>query len=264
MSNNQSGEHTKMVCVPFELVEQAAGWLEVHSEVSSIEHVLAGELREALAKPVEQNQSEPFAWWGFREDMPGRVLCTAIHPKEQVLHGYFDYQVQADKPLYTHLAPVVQQGEPVAWTACGELFKTLMGARNYAGTMPVYPLFKDSPVGVDMNAQVEELRKTVRSRESLIDSLRAQLAEVNSLLREVYEAGDYNVFGTDLDSRARDALSASAKPSAPVELTDAQIIDAMSSDLNNADGGYVVDTAPDDVVKAGRALLARAYPDRKS
>lgn len=62
MSNNQSGEHTKMVCVPFELAEQAAGWLEVHSEVSSIERVLASELREAIDKPAVLRQGEPVAW----------------------------------------------------------------------------------------------------------------------------------------------------------------------------------------------------------
>ena len=44
------------------------------------------------------------------------------------------------------------------------------------------------------------------------------------------------------------------------DLTDEQIIEAMRPDLNSADGGYVVDTAPDDVVKAGRALLAFAEP----
>ncbi|WDM87504.1 hypothetical protein LG197_23265 [Pseudomonas asiatica] len=42
------------------------------------------------------------------------------------------------------------------------------------------------------------------------------------------------------------------------DLTDEQIIEAMRPALNHADGGYVVDTAPNDVVKAGRALLACA------
>lgn len=76
------------------------------------------------------------------------------------------------------------QGEPVAWLACGELFKTVMGARNYAGSMPVYPLFKDVPVGSDMNAQCEDLRQAVRSREALIDDLRSQLAEAQQQYRD--------------------------------------------------------------------------------
>lgn len=45
---------------------------------------------------------------------------------------------------------------------------------------------------------------------------------------------------------------------APVALvmTDEQILEAMRKDMASADGGYVVDTAPQDVIAAGRALLA--------
>lgn len=56
-------------------------------------------------------------------------------------------------------------------------------------------------------------------------------------------------------------------PSAPVEideLTDDDIIEAMSEHLNAADGGYVVDTAREDVLKAGRALLALAAMEKKT
>lgn len=134
------------------------------------------------------------------------------------------------------------------------------------------------------------------------DTLRSRLTEAYALLREAYDAGDHNTFGLDLDSRIKAALSDSeeprycgkvkvvlgfgdyhvcgeaspysgdggkklqcndcATPSAPVELTDEQIIEAMRESLNDADGGYVVDTAPQDVVKAGRALLARAALER--
>lgn len=47
-------------------------------------------------------------------------------------------------------------------------------------------------------------------------------------------------------------------PPAPVAvvLSDEQILEAMRPDIVNADGGYVFDTAKDDVVKAGRAILA--------
>lgn len=50
-----------------------------------------------------------------------------------------------------------------------------------------------------------------------------------------------------------------AEQPAPVAvvLTDAQILEAMRQPLNDADGGYVVDTAPGNVVAAGRALIAR-------
>jgi len=45
--------------------------------------------------------------------------------------------------------------------------------------------------------------------------LKTKLAERNVLLREAYEAGDHNVFGTDLDERIKAAISASAEPSSP-------------------------------------------------
>ena len=45
---------------------------------------------------------------------------------------------------------------------------------------------------------------------------------------------------------------------APVSalITDEQILEAMRQSIASADGGYVVDTAPQDVIAAGRALLA--------
>lgn len=61
----------------------------------------------------------------------------------------------------------------------------------------------------------------------------------------------------------RDGADHWLAPGTPVELTDEQIIDAMRSDLNSADGGYMVDMSPEDVVKAGRALLASAARERK-
>lgn len=41
-----------------------------------------------------------------------------------------------------------------------------------------------------------------------------------------------------------------------VVLTDDQILEAMRKPLNDADGGYVVDMSPENVIAAGRALIA--------
>lgn len=51
-----------------------------------------------------------------------------------------------------------------------------------------------------------------------------------------------------------------AEQPAPVAvvMTDDQILDAMREHITSADGGYVFDTAPQDVVAAGRALLGVA------
>lgn len=48
-----------------------------------------------------------------------------------------------------------------------------------------------------------------------------------------------------------------AEQPAPVAvvITDDQILEAMRQSLTDADGGYVFDTAKDDVIAAGRALL---------
>lgn len=45
---------------------------------------------------------------------------------------------------------------------------------------------------------------------------------------------------------------------AAVVMTDKQILEAMRQSLTDADGGYVFDTAKDDVIDAARALLAEA------
>lgn len=54
-----------------------------------------------------------------------------------------------------------------------------------------------------------------------------------------------------------------AEQPAPVAvvMTDDQILDAMREHITSADGGYVFDTAPQDVVAAGRALLGVARLD---
>ena len=47
----------------------------------------------------------------------------------------------------------------------------------------------------------------------------------------------------------------SHKSPVAVVMTDEQILEAMRQSLTDADGGYVFDTAKDDVIAAGRALL---------
>lgn len=59
------------------------------------------------------------------------------------------------------------------------------------------------------------------------------------------------------------------KPPMPVAapITDEQILEAMRPAMMSADGGYVFETAKDDVIEAGRALLdaaARVEPDNSA
>lgn len=77
--------------------------------------------------------------------------------------------------------------DPAGYEACGELFKTVMGAQNYAGSMPVYPLFKSAPIGIDIESAFEEMRRTIRSREALIDDLRSKISEHQQIAKVLSE-----------------------------------------------------------------------------
>ena len=77
--------------------------------------------------------------------------------------------------------------DPAGYEACGELFKTVMGAQNYAGSMPVYPLFKSAPIGIDIGSAFEEMRRTIRSREALIDDLRSKISEHQQIAKVLSE-----------------------------------------------------------------------------
>lgn len=77
--------------------------------------------------------------------------------------------------------------DPAGYEACGELFKTIMGAKNYAGSMPVYPLFKSSPIGIGTESAFEEMRRIIRSREALIDDLRSKLSEHKKIAQVLSE-----------------------------------------------------------------------------
>lgn len=65
------------------------------------------------------------------------------------------------------------------------------------------------------------------------------------------------VYGEDGNPLKRGDKLYTEQP-APVSalITDEQILEAMRQSISSADGGYVVDTAPQDVIAAGRALLA--------
>lgn len=81
--------------------------------------------------------------------------------------------------------------EPSAYEARGELFKTAMGARNYAGSMPIYPLFKDAPIGSNLEAACEEMRCAVRNMESLIDTLRDQISKQAQKIAELEKQNEH-------------------------------------------------------------------------
>jgi hypothetical protein len=78
--------------------------------------------------------------------------------------------------------------------------------------------------------------------------------------------GEWNasVCKVEFDARANDdrfvAQPLYAEQPAPVAVTDEQVLQAMRPSIYAADGGYIWDTAPQDVLAAGRAVLALMNP----
>lgn len=74
-------------------------------------------------------------------------------------------------------APVVERQEPVAFEAGGTLFKTWMGARNYAGSLPIKPLYAEqtAPVAVMHPFADKVIRKLQRFQECADDGQGADI-----------------------------------------------------------------------------------------
>lgn len=110
----------------------------------------------------------------------------------------------------------------------------------------------------------------VTKLENKNESLRARIAELEAAqgqpvawrFKEYSDNPKSQWLYTEKENRVppdRDSqkLFRQAQPAtAKVVLPDEKILEAMRQSLNDADGGYVVDTEPDKVIAAGRALIA--------
>jgi hypothetical protein len=198
-----------------------------------------------LRQPAEQHQGEPVSW--FRDGDDGREYCekpfttdwvplyTHADPGEvERLRGIIrmhekTVREQADHLAYMRAQPAEQhQFEPVAYAdpKSFENFKAMahlgglylhewMWAEPKPGLVPLYT--HADPGDVErLREQIKEWQETSVHWTHKCDTLRAQLAERDTLLREAIEddVGEY-ILGATWHSRARAVLSASAEPSAP-------------------------------------------------
>ena len=160
--------------------------------------MLSVELRALLERVVAHDFAEDCqecgigqseAWEDLRAllDKPAPVddRAGSLVPEELVELLRADLRQEVESARLSLAAKSNQ--DPAGYEACGELFKTVMGAQNYAGSMPVYPLFKSAPIGINIESAFEEMRRTIRSREALIDDLRSKLSEHQQIAKVLSE-----------------------------------------------------------------------------
>lgn len=238
----------KMVMVPRELAEAAWQALDDDGRFE-----VSCPLREALDKPAQQGQGEPVALPERRPDLS--VLLGKSHDpfmKGQDIgwNACLDYIAELG-PLYKHPAP--GRGEPVAWmdprspqmhaTISNEVKQHNVkfgGAPSSAVngyTIPLYTHADPSEVERWKNHAINTDIANAQACQKLAE-LRAQLAERNAVLvkanyvidhartldKQAFSRGTQNVDHDlfrglgNLLAQYDEALSASAEPSAPVEI----------------------------------------------
>lgn len=216
----------KMVMVPRELLERIeaslnrhmAGHAPMRIPVDQTDSDLVREeVRMVLAKPAQQHQVEPVA-------LPARKNPSAYPLPMDAARGY-GWNACLDEiaklgPLYAHPAPV--RGEPVAWCQphwSGKYADYCWGPERPNSPCP--ELWKPLYTHTDP-AEVERLRERMLACEEIAENnakacaeALTKLAEAHALLREVL-VGLWP--STPLAIKVNAALSASAEPSASVEI----------------------------------------------
>ena len=190
MPTENRSSNTEMVSVSREAIEQAAELLQEYNKCS-----IARDLRAILAQPAEQNQDKPVM----------RLEC------EKLWGGDGEYAVDFVKP---------------GW---------LQECRKKGGTFLLYT--HADPAEVErLRAELDEWKKRCQYNADTAhdigrerDSLRAQLAEAQALLRDLDDAWNSHDgrewFGKLMQKV--ESLLASTEPSAPVERDDETLIDAL-------------------------------------
>ncbi len=186
-------------------------------------------LSEILAKPAQQRQGEPVAYAVFTDNGNIRIWstnCAAVAIKVMREEG------KQVVPLYAHSAP----------SATGEVerLRTELDLRTQE---------REKFLGWCRDARAESTK------------LRAQLAERDALLREVL-VGLWP--STPLAIKINAALSASAEPSAPVEIDERALIELALSEYGKATGNHVLPGGFNDKQDAFvQGFLCRAAMERK-
>ena len=205
----------KMVMVPRQILQRAIDQLSVCSGPGPANR--AQELRAVLDAPAQQHQGEPVVLPGRRvqlKSFTGKGLAEL-----RAWNACLD-EIAKLGPLYAHPAPV--RGEPVAWCQphwSGKYADYCWGPERPNSPCP--ELWKPLYTHTDP-AEVERLRERMLACEEIAENnakacaeALTKLAEAHALLREVL-VGLWP--STPLAIKVNAALSASAEPSASVEI----------------------------------------------
>ena len=179
----------EFVMVPRDLANR----LKVACE--SVGWTLSNELCEILAKPAEQHQGEPVAG----------IDAEPFFGLLEALRGHIGYAIQ-----FPVNCDSFKDGISKVWATIESLEKCIAIAAQQTHTDP-------GEVERLRDREAAAIRASVHIAKER-DTLRARLAERDALLREVINGKTRTQFDGDLMHRILMALSASAEPSAPVEI----------------------------------------------
>lgn len=253
MPTENRSSNTEMVSVPRHMLERATDNKHLEKERISIHrHEALFALRGLLAQPAPQPHPEPIAWmvgtafWWTKEEAErdAAAIGLPVVGLGPMTGSAPAQQHQGEPIMLTAVATLVEDGDgglEASWLLEGgtaELFAgmTLLVADNAPdlcsedGSAQLYP--HADPGEVERLRDELEIVKNndlkwrgLREQEAEIENLRTQLAERDALLREAlpaveYESGRGDAAGTSYLQLADKikSLSASAEPSAPVEI----------------------------------------------
>lgn len=174
-----------------------------------------------------------------------------------------------DKTDKLYLAAVVEierlkggQGEPVAWIkehwsgkSADFHYKTLVDVVFKDDWKPLYTS-QPAPVSAEYRLHMGEALKVFEALKSEQTGRTVLNEHLGPMGATEVETWDTHIGVTLEMQQAMGGCTLVVRPaSVSVVMSDEQILEAMREHIYAADGGYVFDTAKDDVIAAGRALL---------
>ncbi|WP_054881808.1 hypothetical protein [Pseudomonas sp. NBRC 111128] len=226
MPTENRSSNTEMVSLSRDLIDLTLAHLPNDSAAK-------WEIHEVLARPAPQPHPEPIAWmvgtaiWWTKEEAERDAVATGLpivglgpmtgaSPADQ--HQGEPVALPARKSQPTELSDVFVDANNEGWNACLDEIAKL-------GPLYTHPAPADAGEVEQLRERVDLLEKyetdclsLVRDAESERDTLRAQLAERDALLRDALselENGPLTFNRAELRNRLHVVLSASAEPSAP-------------------------------------------------
>lgn len=219
-----------MLSVEQELIEQAIKAIEKHH--SSVSWTIATELRALLDKPAAQHQGAPTPITNDMHRLMNAYRLGEFNDEggsdtvEALSVASFDavesHSHDTDSCMDVYCAALYEQAKPLIWLALKPKHQGEPVAWQYM-THPTWDKGEWPTEWMDCTKEAHD------------DYVRAPLV-------------------ADWEYRTRKLYAEQPAPAAE-PITDEQILEAMRPAITDADGGYVFNTAKQDVISAGRALL---------